>query len=164
MLPTRPPAASSPGGWLGNAVFLRVLRDTWFPSPRRRGGVYWGADLRHSREGDLGRAPAGGQLWLLLRPGLGGLPPCPGQWHHLHPPAEAGVRDARLLAAPARSGPLRLTPKPPPPRILQKIKPFNRRFCLCLLPSSSRDPGCSAWSLLKGDSPLHQQLQVPRPF
>ena len=110
----------------------------WFPSPRRRGGVYRGADLRHSRRRDLGGAPVGGQLWLLLRPGLGGLPPGAGQRHHLHPLAEEGVRTAPPLGSPADSRPLHLTPKLSP-RLLfyfkQKIKLFNLRVCLWLLPS-----------------------------
>lgn len=112
---------------------MRVQGDVWFPSPLRRGGVYRGADLRHSCRRDPGGPSVGWQLWLLLRPGLGGVPSRPGQRHHLHPLTEAGVRVAPPLGSPADSRPLHLTPKTPP-RLLfylkQKIKLFNRRVCL----------------------------------
>lgn len=100
--------------WEMQSFFLRVLRDAWFHFLCRRGGVYRGTDLRHSCRGDPGRSPVRGQLRLLLCPGLGSLPARPGQWHHLYPPAEAGVRATRPLASSARSWPLRLTLKPAP--------------------------------------------------
>ncbi|PNJ41224.1 EMP3 isoform 8, partial [Pongo abelii] len=94
---------------LHHATRRSLLCHRPLPALHQPGGVYWGLDLCHSRRGDPGEAPARGQLRILLRPGLGGLPPRPGQRHHLHPPTEAGVSAPPRPAAPAPS-------RPPSPR------------------------------------------------
>ncbi|KAM9224868.1 epithelial membrane protein 3 isoform 1-T3 [Dugong dugon] len=76
----------------------RALLCHWLlPALHQCGSIHWSPDLCHPLQGDSEASPAWGQLRLLLCPGLGGLPPCPGQRHHLHPPAEAGVSTLRCL-------------------------------------------------------------------